>query len=142
MLKLISCRSMALLRYTDLEATRFTLALAEMLWAFTLFMPGDTFDRPTYAVLAKIAPEMVWASIFLMMSCVQTYILYKGEYHDRLAIWFALVNSSFWTFVCLSMVLSVSPFPAAISGEISLAIASFWIFIRSGCKHGRRKTDA
>ncbi len=138
----IACRSMALMRYTDLEATRFILALAEFLWAITLFMPGDTFDRPTYTILAKIAPEISWAFMFLIMGSLQAYILFKGQYHDRFAVWFAFCNSSFWTFVCISMILSVSPFPAAISGEIALAIGSVWIFVRSGCKHGRRMTDA
>ena len=36
---------------TDLIGTRFTLGLAELIWAFTLFWPGNTFDRPTYEVM-------------------------------------------------------------------------------------------
>lgn len=138
----LACRSLAIMRYSDLEATRFLLAVAEFLWAITLFMPGDTFERPTYAILASIAPELTWAVAFLLMGITQAYILFKGQYHDRFAIGFAFINSCFWTLVCLSMVLSVSPFPAAISGEIALAIGSVWIFVRSGCKHGRRMTDA
>jgi hypothetical protein len=104
-------------------------------------MPGDTFVRPTYAILASIAPETVWAFLFLIMGMLQSYILLKGEYHDRLAVWFAATNMTFWTFVCVSMVLSISPFPAAISGEIALAFGASWIFIRSGKKLGRRLQD-
>jgi hypothetical protein len=117
------------------------LAVAELLWAITLFMPGNTFARPTYAILASIAPETVWAFAFLLMGSLQTYILIKGEYHDRLAVWFASSNMTFWTFVCVSMVLSVSPFPAAISGEIALSAGAAWVFIRSGKKLGRRQQD-
>jgi hypothetical protein len=117
------------------------LAIAEFLWAITLFMPGNTFDRPTYSILASIAPEISWAFMFLIMGSIQTYILIKGEYHDRLAIWFAGCNMTFWTFVCMTMILSVSPFPSAISGEIALAFGASWVFIRSGNKLGRRKCD-
>jgi hypothetical protein len=117
------------------------LAVAEFLWAITLFMPGNTFDRPTYTLLASIAPEFVWALAFVLMGSLQTYILIKGDYHDRLAVWFAASNMTFWTFVCITMVLSISPFPAAISGEIALAIGASWVFIRSGKKTGRRQID-
>ncbi len=128
-------------RYSDLTATRTMLAIAELLWAITLFMPGNTFDRPTYKILSNIAPETAWAFAFLLMGLVQSYILLRAEYHDRLAVWFAATNMSFWTFVCIAMILSVSPFPAAISGEIALAFGSSWVFVRSGKKMGRRHGD-
>ena len=49
---------------SDLIATRLALFLAEALWAIMLFWPGDTFDRPTYSEMGKLAPELVWATAF------------------------------------------------------------------------------
>ena len=42
---------------TDPIATRFILAMAEFLWAAMLWWPGDTFGRPTYAIMARVMPE-------------------------------------------------------------------------------------
>ena len=47
---------------SDLIASRLALFLAEALWAIMLFWPGDTFDRPTYSEMAKLAPELVWGA--------------------------------------------------------------------------------
>ena len=42
---------------SDLNATRFTLAFAEIIWAVMLFWPGDTFTRPTYSEMSRLASE-------------------------------------------------------------------------------------
>ena len=128
--------------YSDLNATRFTLGLAEIIWAITLLWPGDTFGRPTYAVMARVLTEESWGLVFLMSGVMQWTILFQGSFNDKFAVRFAAWNSVLWWFVVVSMYLSVSPPPAAISGELSLAIAAFWVYIRSGYMiMGRRSTD-
>jgi hypothetical protein len=128
--------------YSDLNATRFTLGLAEILWAVTLLWPGETFGRPTYAVMSHVMNEEAWGLLFLFSGMMQFTLLFQGIYHDKFAVRFAAWNTVLWCYVVASMYLSVSPPPAAISGELALAVAAFWVFIRSGYViTGRRGTD-
>ena len=135
-------RIMHIAFFSDLHATRFTLFLAELLWAITLIAPGDTFGRPTYTVMSHVMVEEAWGLIFLMSSAMQAAILMRGEYHDKFACYFAAWNSALWLFVTTSMYMSVSPIPAAISGEAALTFAAAWIWVRSGYPtQGKRQTD-
>ena len=130
--------------YSDLHATRAVLAISEFFWAITLFMPGDTFARPTYKVMAQfIHDEDIWACIWLFSACLQLYILITGRYHERFSVVFAGFNSMLWWSVVISMYMSVSPVPAAISGEAALALAASWIYVRSGwIPKGSRRSHA
>ena len=128
----IYSRAARVAMYSDLHATRFSLGVAEFLWAVTLLWPGDTFGRPTYTVMARVMSEEAWGLLFLMSSITQFSILLSMRYHDRFAVMFAGWNAMLWGFVTISMYLSVSPPPAAISGEAALSIAAFWVYIRSG----------
>lgn len=128
--------------YSDLHGTRFMLGLAEALWAATLMMPGDTFGRPTYHVMSSVMSEEAWGLIFALSAVTQFSILIRCEYHSAFATAFAGWNSVLWSFVVISMYLSVSPVPAAISGEAALAIGAAWVWIRSGLKlKGVRAND-
>lgn len=138
----VYCRMLKIVFYSDLHGTRFMLALAEAIWAITLFMPGDTFARPTYAVMSHVMPEDAWAFIFAISAVTQLSILIRCEYHTTFATTFAGWNSVLWSFVVCSMYFSVSPPPAAISGEAALAFGAAWIWIRSGLKlKGVRAND-
>lgn len=117
---------------SDLIAVRFLLGLAEITWAATLYWPGLTFGRPTYSVMAQIAPEDVWALLFFVTGVIQFKLLFSGELHSARATWFAAWNCNFWFFTVLSMYMSVYPPPAGISGELALAVGSIWVFLRSG----------
>ena len=128
--------------YSDLHATRFTLGLAELIWSITLLWQGETFGRPTYTVMAHVMSEDAWGLVFLMSSFLQFAILLRGEYHDKFACYFAAWNSALWLFVTTSMYMSVSPPPAAISGEAALAFAAAWVWVRSGySSKGKRAND-
>lgn len=95
--------------YSDLHGTRLMLALAEFVWGVTLMMPGDTFGRPTYTVMAATMSETAWALVFLVTSLMQLSILIKADYHSRFATYFAAWNTSMWAYVVVSMYMSVSP---------------------------------
>jgi len=128
--------------FSDLHATRLLLAIAEILWGMTLLAPGDTFGRPTYQVMAHVLMEDTWGWMWLISGLTQLYILYTGRYHNHFAVMFAALNSMLWWFITISMYMSVSPIPAAISGELALSIGAAWVWIRSGWapKIERRKT--
>lgn len=115
---------------TDLIATRLTLALAELIWAILLAWPGNTFDRPTYHIMAGMLPEDYWAFIFLVSAVVQFHIVIQYQFESMFAHLFALWNASIWTLVVASMFISVYPLPAAIAGEIALAASAVWVCVR------------
>lgn len=123
----------------NLHSARFTLALAETVWFITLAWPGDTFNRPTYSIMAGFAVEEVWAVIFFVTAACQWWILLWGRYHSKFAIVFSFFNMLLWVTCVFCMYASVFPPPAAISGELALTAASIWIFFRSGLHSEERE---
>ena len=124
---------MDIILYSDLYCTRFTLGLAEIIWAIALWWPGDTFTRPTYLAMQHThITEDIWGCIWMFSGITQWAILYRGKYHTLPAVIFSGFNSILWWFVTIGMYLSVYPPPAAISGETALCVAATWIWIRSG----------
>ena len=115
---------------TDLISTRITLAMAEVLWALMLFWPGDTFVRPTYAIISGVMSETAWAFTFLISGILQIGIVLFNQYGRPWAQVFANWNAVLWVFVVGASLMSVYPPPAAIGGEIALACAAFWIWVR------------
>lgn len=81
-----------------------------------------------------MGPEQVWAFIFGISAGVQLYLILVQNYFSKFAQIFAGWNALFWSLVVISIYNSVTPPPAAISGELSLAIAAAWVFVRSGYK--------
>jgi hypothetical protein len=115
---------------SDLVATRLALALAEFLWFVMLMWPGNTMSRPTYSIMGQALPEACWAGIFAVTSALQFSIVLYEQYNAHWARLFACWNAALWVFCVGSMLLSVYPPPAAIGGEISLAVAAVWIWVR------------
>lgn len=115
---------------SDLVATRLSLALAELLWAVMLLWPGDTFTRPTYFMMSLVASESTWAFVFLFSGIYQGYLVAAQKVRTRQAELFAWFNAVVWCCTVGFMLASVYPPPAAIGGEISLAVSAFWIAIR------------
>jgi hypothetical protein len=127
---------------SDLVASRLTLAIAEFIWGVLLFWPGETFARPTYLGMAHVMHEEAWALVFLVSAATQFSIVIQAEYHCWLARYFAAWNAVLWAYCVVSMLLSVYPPPAAISGEVALAIMATWIWVRpfillKGIEHAR-----
>ena len=116
---------------SDLIATRLALFLAEALWAIMLFWPGDTFERPTYSEMAKVAPELFWATAFGISAVLQICIVvYRQCCSKPWAHAFAVWNSLLWCASVVLMIRGVYPPPAAIGGEVALAASALWIAIR------------
>lgn len=117
---------------SDTHATRGTLGVAELVWAITLFWPGETFSRPTYEVMRSVMPEEGWGLVFLVTAVVQFGQVLRRRYHGRSAVVFAAWSSVLWWFTVLSMYASVYPPPAGISGELALSLAASWVLVKSG----------
>lgn len=115
---------------SDLIASRLALAFAEMCWAIMLFWPGDSFVRPTYTEMAKVAPEWCWAWMFLFTSLIQFSVVAFDLCRTRAAWLFAGWNSLLWLTSVYLMIDAVQPPPAAIGGEIALTVSALWIFVR------------
>jgi len=115
---------------SDLIASRVTLAMSEFFWAVMLLWPGDTFTRPTYSHMAMVISEEAWGILFLISSTTQLTIVLLDDLHSKFARYFAGWNAVLWGYTVFSMLLSVYPPPAAIGGEIALAFAALWIWVR------------
>lgn len=127
--KLITSLSKALWD-SDLIATRISLFLGELFWAIMLLWTGDTFGRPTYSHMAYIMNEELWALVFAISAITQITIVLMNDMHSTFARYFAGWNAVLWSFVVWSMLASIYPPPAAIGGEIALALAAGWVWIR------------
>ena len=114
----------------DMEGTRFTLALAACLWSVMLFWSGDTFDRQTYSVMASIADELTWATLFGLQGICAFYSLLAEKKNRFLFNFDAVLGCLLWSGSCVAMLMSVYPPPAAISAEIAAAFASWWVLVR------------
>ena len=115
---------------TQMVMTRLLLGVAEFWWGLLLIWPGMTFGRPTYHHMASVMCEESWALVFLASSATQITIVLRRDFHCALARYFACWNMVLWVYVVVSMLLSVYPPPAAISAEITLAMAAVWIWLR------------
>ena len=115
---------------SDLIATRLALFLAEACWAIMLFWPGDTFARPTYGLMGAVASETLWALAFGISSAFQIRIVVYAQCHAPWARAFAAWNALLWVGTVGLMLSSVYPPPAAIGGELALAVSALWIAVR------------
>lgn len=115
---------------SDLIATRLCLFLAEALWAIMLFWPGDTFDRPTYSEMGKVASELWWACAFGISAVLQLSIVIYAQCQALWARAFAVWNALLWGISVGLMLAGVYPPPAAIGGEAALAVSAVWIAVR------------
>ena len=120
---------------SDLIATRLALFLAEALWSIMLFWPGDTFERPTYSAMVQHAPEMVWACAFGVSAVLQLSIVLYQQCATLWARLFAIWNAALWLAAVVLMIAGVYPPPAAIGGEVALAVSALWIAIRPAILH-------
>lgn len=115
---------------SDLIGSRFTLAVAEFCWAIMLLWPGETFGRPTYDHMAAVMREEYWGLLFIVSSLIQISIVLSNKMNSTFAWFFAGWNFVFWGYTVWSMLASVYPPPAAIGGEIALALSAGWIWLR------------
>lgn len=128
---------------TDLISSRLTLAFAEFCWTVMLFWQGDTFNRPTYSHMASVMNEEMWGLVFFVSCVTQITVVLLEDMHSTFARYFAGWNACLWVYTVYSMLASIYPPPAAVGGEIALAVSACWIWARpyilaKGYRHAYR----
>lgn len=131
-LGLILGRLWSLVAYSDTTPTRFLLALSGTLWGIFLLLPGDTFDRPVYAYMHMLANENIWALIWLTYSMGMWWRLFSSTNQPKWSLFFHILGAMLYSTTSVSIYLTlITPFPAAISTELALAIAAGWVLVRT-----------
>jgi hypothetical protein len=144
-----------LLWQSDMEATRFTLGIAALMWALFLAWPGDLFPtideisvgrgRMTYAIMSQIMDEDWWAFLWFAQGSVMLYSLFTGFRNCALLVVDAVLGVFLWT-ICVgssflvywphadffTAVMTYKP-PAAMAGEVGMIAASWWVLVRYKC---------
>ncbi len=133
-----------ILLHDKMRMTRLFLSLASFLWGVMLLLPSDVFSRSTYKLMAEVAPEEVWAILFLIHSLWSYYTL-KCNIRNRFSLALdAFLGCVLWTGSTLLCFAAHYPFhiegffnqiaayppPAAMSGEITTSVAAWWHLIR------------
>lgn len=145
-----------LLWSSDMEATRFTLSIAAMMWALFLGWPGELFPTPdeidvgrgrmTYAIMAQIMSENSWAFLWLVQGVAMMYSLLTGHRNCLMMAIDAILGVILWT-ICVgssflvywphadfwTAVITYKP-PAAMAGEVGMIAASWWVLVRYSCQ--------
>ena len=114
---------------SDLVSSRFTLALAELIWAIMLFIPGKTFAETAFPKLGFLS-EYTWGFIFLISGIIQISIVLYEHMGTRFSKTFAAFNALLWTYLVFAILIDSYPPVAGIAGEIALMIAAIWIWVR------------
>lgn len=124
------------LLHLNCNSSRVFLTMSSYLWAFLLLLPGDTFDKQSYILMSKIAPEMFWAVAFLCYAIISTLnlnFIFDSKY---LKLAEAIVGFLIWTTAAVGIYMSTAQAPAVAAPHIVGACMSWWILIRTGLKNG------
>lgn len=136
-----------------MDITRLGLIFGSLLWAFFLILPVPLFPtmeqissgggRVTYTVMALIAPENLWALLFLINAIATAYSLFYKVRSRITLLLDGVLGCVLWTgstVACFAAhwplldgffaSLAAYPPPAAMSGEIVMAFYSWWHMIR------------
>lgn len=128
---------------SQLNVTRLLLALSSLTWAVLLLLPGEVFQgRQTYAIMHMIADESIWGILFAVHGAVALYTLCNGTRNSVTLCFDGFLGCILWTSstaACFAAHWPALPFlealiayrpPAAMSGEIWIAIASWWHLVK------------
>jgi hypothetical protein len=110
---------------------RLIIANTAVYWFIFLIWPGQTLYRPAYAGMKAIGSDELWGIIFLILGVLQYLRLEIWVYTGRKALIIDSITAFIWTFVTISMIMSIYPPPAAIAGDISIAMIAIWVWIHA-----------
>lgn len=119
---------------------QYCLAFGSLLWAIFLLAPGNTFERPVYAIMTRFWSEDIWGTLYLFhFIMLLPQVIRPNEFPCWAKLVVSALGCALWTSTHISML--IVPLPAAIAPGISLAVASWWILVRTPVRNARRKTD-
>jgi hypothetical protein len=126
---------------SDTTSLRFLLAIASLLWSIFLFMPGDTFERPVYRIMARVGSEELWATFWLLHA---VGVLWR-VFATRKRVFVAYLLNSLGLVMYAGVAVAIyatrtEPFPAAIAPDLTLALIALWVMARTAInsEHGWR----
>lgn len=144
----LRARIIQLLWGIDLLGTRLLLGMSSLAWAVMLLWPA-TYPlfptkaqialgqgRTTYAIMALIASEGQWATLFGLQGVVALCaVLYNIR--TRLVLWVeGILGCMLWTTATISCFAahfhsweSYNP-PAAMAAELILTVGAWWVLVR------------
>lgn len=137
---------------SQMTTTRLVLALSSLTWAMLLLLPGELFvGRQTYAVMALIANENVWGSLFLVHGVFAIYTLASNTANRVTLCLDGFLGCVLWTASTASCFYAHWPHsasvweslaayrpPAAMSAELWLSVASWVHLIKHWAEEERR----
>lgn len=133
--------------------SRLGLSVGSALWSLQLFMPVELFPpaqmiaegkwRQTYAIMATIAPEYVWATLFAIHSLFSLYTLFRGVRNSVTLAADGFLGCILWTTATVSCYAAhwplydswwdsfwMYPTPAEMSAAVVLSFYAWWHMIR------------
>lgn len=124
---------------SDMEMTRFGLALGAVVVGLLLLWPGQLFTegRTTYLLMGKIMPEVCWGSLFVVQGVVMIYSLLYGYRSKIFFVVDALMGCVLWSSMVLLCFMSHFIYssgeyqpPAAMGYDLVGTFMSFWHLVR------------
>lgn len=133
MIDLFKRRMVELLVYSETTSVRAALILNALWWTVLLLLPGNTFERPVYRYMGAIASEDAWASLFTAYAVMATHRLVSEKDSPTMALVVNVVGCLLFGSTCTAIWCSVPyPVPAGLAPDITMALASFWVLMRTG----------
>lgn len=121
--------------HSDTTPTRFMLALCATIWALMLLAPGDTFDRPVYRYMAQVAgnhAEEKWTALFSLYAAGLYWRIFSSVSRPKWAFAIHTLGVVLFTSSAVAIMLTrADPLPAAVSSDFVVAMAAFWVLVRT-----------
>ena len=101
-------------------------AIQAILIGFWYCLPGNTFSSSTtYAVMAALAPDLIWGVYFMAMGSIQLVSMHLASLKNRRRYaWFAMVS---WIFIDLGFWSSGSTSAAAMT-YVTFVLVAVWSY--------------
>jgi hypothetical protein len=138
---LFAHRFWSLVAYSDTTPTRFMLALAATGWALLLIWPGDTFERPVYRFMKMIGgdnAEAKWCIAWAAHAGGMWWRIFSSVPRPGWALAVHTLGVILFTSSAISIFLTLTyPLPAAVAPDFVLALAAFWVLVRTHVNNER-----
>lgn len=132
--RLLWSRLLWLILYGETLVPRCILSIVAAIWAVLLFLPGETFIRPAYSLMAVVASENSWAWAWIIYAVASTWRTFSETKHRTVI---TLIVNGFGlvlyatTTACI-LLSRLWPAPAAMAGDFGMSLVALWLFMRSG----------
>lgn len=131
-------------KFSDLHGIRFVLALAQSFWAINL-VRGEIILDPPYRLMLQIAPEPIWALIFVFISLSSWSSILLCNFHSKIYVVTSAAVMLIWWIIFSCLLWDFPDMLASSSEELALACAASLVFVRATTTEHfarRRATDA